>query len=69
MQNLAKSNSKMGDPESYNTKINEVNNRIQQQERRINQINNWLGEKPKSIEPGQFSFRLEYESIISEAIT
>jgi len=51
MQNLAKSNSKMGDPESYNTKINEVNNRIQQQERRINQINNWLGEKTKSVEP------------------
>ena len=52
MQNLAKSNSKMGDPESYNTKINEVNNRIQQQDRRINQINNWLGEKTKSVEPG-----------------
>ena len=56
MQNLAKSSSqsKMGDPGDYNTKIKEVNNRIQQSERKINQISNWLGEKsPNLSKPGK----------------
>ena len=60
MQNLAKSQSKMGDPGDYNTKIKEVNNRIQQSERKINQIANWLGEKsPNLSKPGEGLCHLE----------
>merc|ERR1711892_6574 len=53
IQNLAKSSSKMGDPSDYTTKIAEVNTRIQQHDRKINQINNWLGEKPSSKAPSE----------------
>ena len=66
MQNLAKSSSKMGDPSDYTTKIAEVNTRIQQHDRKINQINNWLGEKPSSKAPSEPGS--SYEAISANSI-
>ena len=67
MAKLAESGAKMGN-QNFNAQITDLKKRESDIERRINQINNWLGEKSSSkpAEPGNFTFEIFDKNIFTK---
>ena len=53
MKDLAVTNSKMGKPESFQGQILECQKRIQDHERKIAQVDSWLGLEPQQTSQGK----------------
>ena len=53
MKDLSVTNPKMGKPETFQGQILECQKRIQDHERRIAQVDSWLGLEPSQPSPGK----------------